>query len=139
MSDLHLRVQVIRLAAAMPQGSEERKALLDVLASNKEASGTWNRRIEPLQSQFLNEIVLAANKILSAEDAFAVIKTGPNFVRGRIQDMDFSILWQWAGNDILSKMSLGTRSRAGRHEPLSMSPDMVAANSIYQHHQGLLP
>ena len=135
MSDL--RSNLIRLAATMPKGSANRKALLDVLGTEKEASDTWMRRLEPIQAGFMREVVAEAESILG-DAGVTKIQTGPNFITGVLQGEKLSIYWMWQNGDIVSKMTVGSDRRQGTHLPLSMSPMNVASESIYKHFQGLL-
>ena len=135
MSDL--RSSLIRLAASMPKGSEERKALLGVLATDKEASDTWYRRIQPLQAQFLREVVAQAENIFG--DAGATdVRTGPNYINGTVDGQKFSVMWNWTSRGIESVMALGHARREGNFEPISKDPMNIASESIYKHFQGLL-
>ena len=133
----NLRTNLIRLAATMPKGSEDRKALLDVLATDKEASDTWYSRLRPLQNQFLREVVAEAEGLFG--DAGATnVQTGPNFIAGQVSGQKFSVQWNWTENGIGSVMALGSKRRNGDFLPLSKSPMNIASESIYAHFQGLL-
>lgn len=190
MSDL--RSNLIRLAATMPKGSANRKALLDVLAAevkcngedgckkpvfyidskgytyceshgdslksggrkgvrklkpgeakkleksatDKEASDTWMRRLEPLQAQFMREVVAHAESILG-DEGVTNMQTGPNFIAGVLSGEKLSIYWMWQRGDIASKMTVGSKRSEDTLPPLSLSPMNVASESIYKHFNAL--
>lgn len=136
MSDL--RSSIIRLAATMPKGSEERKALLTVLATDKAASDTWGKRLEAIWNGFVREVVAEAETIFDDTGATDV-RTGPNYINGTVNGRRFSVFWTLERGDITSQMQFGGGRRVGKHQPFSMSPLNVAAESIYGHFQGLLP
>ena len=141
MSDIDLGSKLARLAntdsdvKSLLQGSKGRAAAT--------SSGTWGRQLDDLKKAYMQAIVDEAVSIIKDEGGKAKGKAG---VFGEVQGTDANgqelrVNWRWAAPAILtSSMYLGEEKSVGQHhEILSLSPKMVASESLYKHYLGLLP
>jgi hypothetical protein len=91
-----LRTQVIRLAAEMPKGSTERKAILDVLAqTNKRAGATWHVYLEEMKQAFVSDTLGQATAILRSSGASG-FKEGPNHLNFELGGHKGQVTINWA-------------------------------------------
>ena len=131
-----LRAEAIKLAATLPKGSTERKALLSVLA--KTASATFHTYYEEVKNAFVSDVLGQATAILRASGATA-FQEGLNVLTFMLGGGKGKIIFFWTGSQpgrLDASVHLVTEAgerRDGHNvfEVMDLDPREVALKALY--------